>query len=132
MTKMVPSVKFVKVRGGRRYPANVGGNARLERFTNHDYGTPGRGGAAGGKAAESVGRDVAVTGKRVDQLRDVRRPDADGAGQIGGGMMTELADRTALVVVVVLAEGGGGRGAGQRDRQHRDPGAPARAASYEP
>ena len=49
MTKMVPSVKFVKVRGGRRYPANVGGKRPSRTFHESRLRDAGRGGPRAGR-----------------------------------------------------------------------------------
>ena len=89
--------------------------------------------AAGGETGESIGRGSIVTGERLEQLGGIRRPDIGNDGQFRDGLVTELADRAAILVAgVVPVPDLGGRDTGQRDRQNDDPGAPTGAASHSP
>lgn len=89
--------------------------------------------AAGGETGETIGRGPIVTGARFEQLGGVRRPDIGNDGQLRDGLVTNLADRAAFLVVgVPVPDDLGGLGTGQRDRQNGDPGAPAGAASHCP
>ena len=88
--------------------------------------------AAGGETGESIGRGPIVAGERLEQLGGIRRADIGNDGQFRDGLVTELADRAAILIADVPVPGLGGRDTGQRDRQNDDPGAPTGAVSYSP
>ena len=92
-----------------------------------------RGRGAGGEAAEMTGCDPSALDARFERLRNVGESDLQGSGQLGSGLVAELADRAVLVgYVLLVADGGSDRGAGQRQRQGDNPSPPAWATSCEP
>lgn len=88
---------------------------------------------AGRDAVGMAGWDPSGSRFLIERLRGVRKPQLRGAGQFGGGLVSELTDRAVLVGCVLLVpDGRGGCSPDQRDRQNGDPGAPARATSRKP
>ena len=80
-----------------------------------------------------TGRDPFAVGSLLKRLRNPGESDRQRAGEFGGRLVSELADRTMLIgCVLLVTEDLGGGGAGHRHRQDDDPGAPAGAASCEP
>ena len=80
-----------------------------------------------------TGRDPFGVGSLREQLRNIGESDLQRAGEIGGRLVSKLADRAMLIGrVLLVTEDLGGGGTGHRHRQNDDPGAPAGAASCEP
>ena len=79
-----------------------------------------------------TGRVPFAVGSLLKRLRDVGQSDRQRAGEFGGRLVSELADRAMLVgCVLLVTEDLGGGGAGHRHRQDDDPRAPAEATRWE-
>ena len=79
-----------------------------------------------------TGRGPFVVGGLLKRLRNIGESDLQRAGQCGGRLVSELADRAMLiggVRLVIKALGGGGTG--HRHHQDDDPRAPATATPCE-
>ena len=80
-----------------------------------------------------TGRDPFAVGSRFERLRNVDESDLQRAGELGGRLVPELADRAMLIrFVLLVTEDLGGGGAGHRRHQDDDPCAPATAKPFEP
>ena len=67
------------------------------------------------------------SGSQRERLRNVREPDLQGSGQVGGGLGSELADGAVLIGCVgVMPDVRGGCGPEQRYRENADPETPAK------
>ena len=76
-----------------------------------------------------TGRDPCAVGSQFKRLRNIGESDLQRAGELGGRLVSELADRTMLIgCVLLVTQDLGGGGAGHRHRQDDDPCAPATAA----
>ena len=61
------------------------------------------------------GCDPSAVASPLERRRNVRDSNLQGAGQFGGGLVSELADRAVLVGgVLLVADGRGGCSTGQR------------------
>ena len=75
-----------------------------------------------------TGRDPFAAGSLFERLRNIGESDMQRAGEFGGGLLSELADRAMLIgLVLLVTEDLGGSGAGDRSRQDHDPCAPGTA-----
>ena len=78
-------------------------------------------------------RDPFAAGSLFEQLRNIGKSGLQRAGEFGGGLVSELADRAMLIgCVLLVTEDLGGGAAGHRHHQDDDPCAPATATSCEP
>lgn len=69
----------------------------------------------------------------LERCRNDRESDLQGSGELDGRLVPELAGHTVVVdCVLIEADGRGDCGAGDRQRQDDDPGAPAGAKSCGP
>ena len=79
-----------------------------------------------------TGRDPCAVGSLFEPLRNVGESYLQRAGEFGGRLVPELADRAMLIgFVLLVTEDLGGGGAGHRHHQDDDPCAPATAARCE-
>ncbi len=79
-----------------------------------------------------TGRDPFAVGSLFERSRDIGESDRQRAGEFGGRLVSELADRAMLIgYVLLVTEDLGGGGAGHRHHQDYDPGAPVKAAPCE-
>ncbi len=77
-----------------------------------------------------TGCDPSAVASLLERRRNVRESDLQGSGQFGGGLVPELAGHAVVPgCVLLVADGRGDCGAGQRQRQDDDPGAPAETTS---
>ncbi|MYN68221.1 MAG: hypothetical protein F4X11_24925 [Acidobacteria bacterium] len=80
-----------------------------------------------------TGRDPCAVGSLLERPHNVGEFDLQRAGEFGGRVVSELADRATLIGrVLLVTEDLGGAGAGHRHHQDDDPCAPATATPYEP
>ena len=80
-----------------------------------------------------TGRDPFAVGSLFERLRNIGEPYLQRAGEFGGMLMSELADRAMLIgFVLLVTEDLGGGGTGHRHHQDDDPCAPATATPCEP
>ena len=80
-----------------------------------------------------TGRDPCAAGSLFERLRNIGESDMQRAGEVGGGLLSELADRAMLIgLVLLVTEDLGSGGTGHRHRQDDDPCAPATATPCEP
>ena len=80
-----------------------------------------------------TGRDPCAVGSLLERPRNVGGFDLQRAGEFGGRVVSELADRATLIgCVLLVTEDLGGAGASHRHHQDDDPCAPATARPYEP
>ena len=80
-----------------------------------------------------TGRDPLAVGSLLKRLRNIGESDLQRAGEFGGRLVSELADRAMLIGrVLLVTEDLGGGGAGHRHHQDNDPCAPAKAPPCEP
>ena len=79
-----------------------------------------------------TGRDPFAVGSLLERLRNVGESDLQRAEELGGRLVSELADRAMLIGwVLFVTEDLGGGGAGHRHHQDDDPRAPAKATPCE-
>ena len=79
-----------------------------------------------------TGRDPLAVGSLLEQLRNIGESGLQRAGEFGGRLVPELADRALLIgCVLLVTEDLGGGGAGHRHHQDDDPCAPATAMQCE-
>ena len=75
-----------------------------------------------------TGRDPFAVGSLFERLRHIGESELQRAGELGGRLVSELADRAMLIgCVLLVTEDLGGAGAGHRHHQDDDPCAPATA-----
>ncbi len=75
-------------------------------------------------------RDPFAVGSLLERLRNIGESDLQRAGQFGGRLVSELADRAMLIgCVLLVTEDLGGGGTGHRHHQDDDPCAPAKATT---
>ena len=80
-----------------------------------------------------TGRDPFAVGSLFERLRNSGESELQRAGELGGRLVSELADRAMLIgCVLLVTEDLGGGGAGHRHHQDDDPCAPATATPCEP
>ena len=80
-----------------------------------------------------TGRDPSAVGSLFKRLRNIGESYLQRAGEFGGMLMSELADRAMLIgFVLLVTEDLGGSGTGHRRHQDYDPCAPATAKPCEP
>ena len=79
-----------------------------------------------------TGRDPFTVGSLFKRLRNIGESDPQRAGEFGGRLVSELADRAILIgFVLLVTEDLGGGGTGHRHHQDDDPRAPATATLCE-
>ena len=79
-----------------------------------------------------TGRDPFAVGSQFKRLGNIGESGLQQAGEVGGRLVSELADRAMLVgCVLLVTEHLGGGGASHRHRQDDDPCAPAEAKRCE-
>ena len=80
-----------------------------------------------------TGREPFAVGSLLKRLRNIGESYLQRAGEFGGRLVSELADRTMLIrCVLLVTKDLGGGGAGHRHHQDDDPCAPATAAPCKP
>ena len=80
-----------------------------------------------------TGRDPLAVGSLLEQLRNIGESSLQRAGEFGGRLVPELADRALLIgCVLLVTEDLGGGGAGHRHHQDDAACAPAAATQCEP
>ena len=80
-----------------------------------------------------TGRDPFAVGRLFQRLRNIGESDLQRAGEFGGGLVSELADRAMLIGrVLLVTEDLCGGCTGHRHHQDDDPCAPATATPCEP
>ena len=78
-------------------------------------------------------RDPFAVGSLLKRLRNIGESDLQRAGEFGGRLVSELADRAMLIgCVLLVTEDLGGGGTGHGHRQDDAPCAPATATPCEP
>ena len=79
-----------------------------------------------------TGRDPFAVGSLLERLRNIGESDLQRAGEFGGRLVSELADRAMLIgCVLLVTEDLGSAGAGHRHHQDDGPRAPVKAARCE-
>ena len=79
-----------------------------------------------------TGLDPLAVGSRFERLRNIGEANRRRAGEFGGRLVSELADRAMLIgCVLLVTEDLGGGGAGHRHHQDNDPCTPATATPCE-
>ena len=78
-------------------------------------------------------RDPCAVGSQFKPLRNIGDSELQRAGEFGGRLVSELADRAILIgCVLLVTEDLGGGGTGHRHRQDDAPCAPATTTQREP